>query len=430
TGSLKWTYPKAPQTGESSPALFLAVDNGVVYVVPSGSSSTSAWNTVAALDAATGTLKWRSVTLGGNLHPPAVAGGIVYVSSYVSSCCSYLYALDAATGDLKWTYTRWGAYGFNDPPVVADGLVYVAKDGGLVYAFEAQPPPVSVSVPSYVPASFTVSWAVPTIWTGTAAASYDVQYRDGTTAAWTDLITATTTASTTFSGGPEGHTYYFRARASITTGAVGDWSDPVSITVDLTPPTGSLSISNGVTYATSITATLNVTATDATSGVADVSLSNDGSAWSSWDTYAPAKTWLLASGDGPKTVYGRFRDLASNVSAVYSDTIILDTAPPQTPTPDDGVAGVSSNPSLTFAWPATNDNFSGVDAYYWKTDCGLVTATTSLTATTSVLPDGQHTFYVRARDLAGNYSPYGKHTFTIKATSLDPPILNSPTSPT
>ncbi|MDO8473103.1 MAG: hypothetical protein Q7T05_04720, partial [Dehalococcoidia bacterium] len=48
----------------------------------------------------------------------------------------------------------------------------------------------------------------------------------------TELITSTTALSTTFTG-QAGHTYYFHARSRTATASVGDWSDPVSTTVDL-----------------------------------------------------------------------------------------------------------------------------------------------------------------------------------------------------
>jgi len=57
-----------------------------------------------------------------------------------------------------------------------------------------------------------------------------------------------------------------------------------------------------------------------------MSFSNDGSAWGGWQTYATSANWSLPSGDGIKTVYARFRDVAGNVSSPVSNTIALDSA--------------------------------------------------------------------------------------------------------
>lgn len=50
-----------------------------------------------------------------------------------------------------------------------------------------------------------------------------------------------------------------------------------------------------------------------------------------WEPFAPAKNWNIevGSGDGEKVVYARFRDAAGNISGVFSQSIILDTKPPQ-----------------------------------------------------------------------------------------------------
>jgi hypothetical protein len=56
-----------------------------------------------------------------------------------------------------------------------------------------------------------------------------------------------------------------------------------------------------------------------------MSFSNDGTTWSAWQPYSTTASWTLTSGDGSKTVYGKFKDPAGNVSSVVSDTIDLDT---------------------------------------------------------------------------------------------------------
>lgn len=53
--------------------------------------------------------------------------------------------------------------------------------------------------------------------------------------------------------------------------------------------------------------------------------SDNGTDWTSWETYSTSKNWTLSSGDGTKTVYVQFKDTAGWGSSSYSDTIRLDT---------------------------------------------------------------------------------------------------------
>jgi uncharacterized protein YkwD len=56
----------------------------------------------------------------------------------------------------------------------------------------------------------------------------------------------------------------------------------------------------------------------------DMRFSNDGSTWSSWETYQADKAWTLAGGAGVKTVYAQIRNGSTVLQA--SDTIYLDVA--------------------------------------------------------------------------------------------------------
>lgn len=107
-----------------------------------------------------------------------------------------------------------------------------------------------------------------------------------------------------------------------------------AITIDITAPTAdSLSINGGALNSTSTNVTVTMSAYDSGSGVAEMGFSNDGSNWSDWQPYAILASWLLETGDGLKTVYGRVRDGARHVSSVVSDTIEVDT----TVTPEYGL---------------------------------------------------------------------------------------------
>ncbi|MBU0490216.1 MAG: PKD domain-containing protein [Chloroflexi bacterium] len=119
---------------------------------------------------------------------------------------------------------------------------HLGGEDNLVFV-DTVPPTASVnSLSTYqLATSFTVQWQ------GTDARSgiayYDVQYQDGITGTWTDLLTQTMTLSTTFNGA-DGHTYGFRVRAVDHIGNVGAWSPAVTTTVDTTSVTGSIHDSN------------------------------------------------------------------------------------------------------------------------------------------------------------------------------------------
>jgi eukaryotic-like serine/threonine-protein kinase len=113
----------------SSPAL----EKGVVYF---GSGD----GAIYALDAASGSLKWKFQT-GDVVHAsPAVADGTVYAGSWDS----YFYGLDAATGKEKWRFKTGedpaihNQVGIQSSAVVADGLVYFGCRDSKVYALDAK----------------------------------------------------------------------------------------------------------------------------------------------------------------------------------------------------------------------------------------------------------------------------------------------------
>lgn len=100
---------------------------------------------------------------------------------------------------------------------------------------------------------------------------------------------------------------------------------------DTTAPTGSIAINSfGALYANSPAVTLVLSCTDS-GGCATMQFSNDISLnWTVEETYTATKPWNLLSGDGIKTVYVKFKDVAGNLSIPFSATITLDTAVPIT----------------------------------------------------------------------------------------------------
>ncbi len=108
------------------------VADGTVYF---GSGDTN----VYALDAASGSVRWKFKT-GDVVHAsPAYADGVVYVGSWDS----YFYALDGKSGREKWRFHAGedplihNQVGFQSSPAIVEGVVYTGCRDAQLYALEA-----------------------------------------------------------------------------------------------------------------------------------------------------------------------------------------------------------------------------------------------------------------------------------------------------
>jgi outer membrane protein assembly factor BamB len=130
TGSLRWKFT----TGDvvhASPA----VDNGVVYI--------GSWDRYFyALDAATGELKWKAETdddpvahnMVGNVSSATVAGDAVYFGSRDG----HFYALRTKDGSLKWRHDDHGSWIISSSAFDAGVVYYVTSDEHLFLALDAE----------------------------------------------------------------------------------------------------------------------------------------------------------------------------------------------------------------------------------------------------------------------------------------------------
>ncbi|MCK4757538.1 MAG: Ig-like domain-containing protein, partial [Thermoplasmata archaeon] len=171
-----------------------------------------------------------------------------------------------------------------------------------------------------------------------------------------------------------------------------------NITLDTGSPTGlSMVIDGGATYTTDLSVDLELLAIDGT----EMSFSNDGIIWSTWEPYGTTKTgWLLMDGDGTKIVYFKCRDSAGN-EALTSDSIILDTMDPVAVSVDiDDGAAYAISTSVTLSIYASDAN--GIYQMMLSNDGVFDSETWEAYATTKawVLSngDGIKTVYVLFRD--------------------------------
>ncbi len=192
---------------------------------------------------------------------------------------------------------------------------------------------------------------------------------------------------------------------------------------DTTPPTGTIKINNGVQYTNSSSVTLNLLATDSYSGLSQMQFSNDNATWSTPQAYATTVNWTLASGDGTKTVYVKYKDVAGNWSSAFSSTIILDTASPT------GTITINNGNQYTNATSITltlnaNDSGSGLSQMQFSNDgiTWLIPETYTITKTwTLTTGDGTKTIYVKFSDAAGNWSQVYSAAIILDTTA---PELN------
>lgn len=132
-----------------------------------------------------------------------------------------------------------------------------------------------------------------------------------------------TVAPDNASGGPT--VYYLRVAPLDRAGNLGAWQTIRIWRYDHTAPIGSLKARGGGT--TSMLPTiLDVSATDAQSGVSAMRFSTDGENWTTWEPYARTRSWQLADVEGPQTIFAQFRDAVGNESELVSTTVSVDLA--------------------------------------------------------------------------------------------------------
>lgn len=113
-----------------------------------------------------------------------------------------------------------------------------------------------------------------------------------------------------------------------------------NLTLDTTAPASpTLAINAGAAYATSTSATANISTADGTTTGYQIKVWGDvdpaananiqtTEGASAWITYSTAQAITLSTGDGLKTINMRIRDDVGNQTSIVTDTITLDTALP------------------------------------------------------------------------------------------------------
>jgi flagellar hook assembly protein FlgD len=190
-----------------------------------------------------------------------------------------------------------------------------------------------------------------------------------------------------------------------------EYDKTLTVNVDNTPPTGSMTINNNASYTGTPTVSLSLSASDGMGiGVAGMCISNTPSC-TIWETYVGTKAWTLSPGGGNKTVYVWLQDKLGNTDfGPFSAAIILDTTAPvlTVSTLPDG--SWTNNEVLNVSGEVTDEN--GLQQLVINRDVVTILPDGSFSYPI-VLNDGLNTIDVIATDLAGN------QTSDMRTVNLD-----------
>ena len=206
--------------------------------------------------------------------------------------------------------------------------------------------------------------------------------------------------------------------------AIAQANYPFYLSMDTMPPTGTITINSGAGSTNNPNVTLALSCSD-DSGCAQMQFSNDNVAYSGPEPYAITRAWTLASGDGVKTVYVKFKDTQGNWSAGYSSTILLDTTLPTTTA---SPAGETYNSAQSVTLACNDGTGSGCDKIYYTTD-GNDPTTSSLAYSSPVNIPVTTTLKFFAKDLAGNSETIKTETYTISTNLVTVELKDSTGGP-
>jgi outer membrane protein assembly factor BamB len=465
TGALEWTFNVGNKV-YSSPAIV----NSKVYV---GSSD----NKFYCLNADSGTQTWSYATGGAITSSPAIANGMAFVGSsdgkiYCFSDISITPPTGSVVIDNGASYSRsitvWLDLTYTVPNSTVSNVRY-SDDG--VWDTEAWETPTSSKAwalsnlsedlktvyyqiksstglisETYTDTivldyefpkgsieiiasdeSYTTVPSVSLYLTYTDTSSGVSRIRLGNDGVWDTEVWESASASKawTLTPGDGTKTVYYQIQDNA--GWTSSYFD--SITLDTTPPNGSITINSGDSYSPSSSAILTLTFADTATGVSQVRYSNDG-VWDTevWESASASKAWTLTPGDGTKTVYYQIQDNAGWTSSTYSDTITLDTILPtgSIVINNGDVSTTSTSVSLTLTYL---DGGSGVSQVRFSNDgvfdIEVWESALASKSWTLVSGDGTKTVYYQIKDNAGLQSI--TYTDTIILQSTEPTPTPSPT---
>ncbi|MBU1754609.1 hypothetical protein KKG56_12320, partial [bacterium] len=252
---------------------------------------------------------------------------------------------------------------------------------------------------------------------------------DGVT--WTTVSGTPSSSSWTLEGSDGTKWVYFRINDA--SGLQSSYAD--SIILDRQGPGCHILVNEDDLYTNDGTVTLNISASDEIAGMAIMSMSNNGTAWSTWQAYqAGTLSWSLLNGAGSSSTNGyrfvhvRFMDNAGNVKGTTSDRVVYDnTLPSGTLTINENAAySTSRQVRLNISW---DDNASGVEYARFGTDGTTLGAWEAITGSRiwRFGTDGTQSVYMQVQDRCGNTSTVVSDTIVVD-TGVPAITVSSPAS--
>jgi len=178
------------------------------------------------------------------------------------------------------------------------------------------------------------------------------------------------------------------------------------VILDRKPPNViEVSINDGSAWTTSVKVNINMDVED----VSHMQFNNTNaiSNMEIWEKFEPTKVdWPLIPGDGPKTVYMRFKDESNNISDIVSTVITLDTKPPTGEITLNEGAKFVNNTDKIVSLKIISEDGKGIQLTN-KPDFTDIKLEPFLPLINNWVLDGEDgvkTVFLRLRDEAGNFS--------------------------
>jgi YD repeat-containing protein len=381
---------------------------------------------------------WITAVGGHDLSAPVTSHSLAGTPGdngwYVSAVQVTLSAAQVGCGAAGATYYRvdgggWQVYGgpFTVDSNGTHSVQYYSNDGfgntettrSASFNIDCVPPTGSVTVNSGAAwtNSRSVTLALPAA-DATSGVSQMRFYNDGEGwSAW-EPFAATKSWMLRDADGARTVSAQFRDAAGNQSAVASD-----GIGLDRTAPTNpSITINSNASWTNSRSVTLNLSAYDVHSGVAQMRFQNDGEGWSAWIPYATTASWPLRDEDGTRTVAAQFRDAVGNESAVAADAIALDRQPPTGAIQINANALLTNRRTVTLTLGVSDQGASGLGQMRFQNDGEGWSAWEPYAATRSWTlrdADGPRTVTVEISDNAGNTATFAD---TIGLDRVPPPL--------
>ena len=128
TGAIRWRAERTQRVGWATPAVVRSAGGGPSLVIAMGTDE------IVAYGADSGKERWRVEGLGGNAVPSPVTSGDGLVFAVTGYPRKNILALDLEDGSLRWDYRK--GQGYVPSPIFHRGTLYLVSDGGILTALD------------------------------------------------------------------------------------------------------------------------------------------------------------------------------------------------------------------------------------------------------------------------------------------------------